>query len=207
MPKFNLTWSDFAALAALLVAVSGSNFLTNKAQLETVEARLNGQMLLSSQTAQGDRDSLREDFSSLSSEISALVKTGLEARTDEVVFALSRLRETSDALTVKISNVPVFSDAFVDFEQLAMSPGSVGSSYRFGGVAYGSIQLTDLQDEAAFEVQRIVDAVQAEYDNVQVALELSPDSLVPNSRLSAQLIEQQIESLTGLLETIRSERR
>lgn len=202
MPQFSLTWSDFAALAALLITVSGSNYLISQAQLATVEARLDGRMQLDSQAAQTDRDDLREDFRNLSSEISDLVRTGLEARTDEVVFALSRLGDVSDSLTVRISNMPVYSDAFAEFEQLAMASGNTGSSYQVGGVAYGSIRLSNLRDVPAYEVQRIVNAAQAESGDVRVSLELAPDSLMLNSSFSAELVKQQIDSLTAILEVI-----
>jgi len=202
MPSFNLTWSDFAGIAGLLVAVSGSSYFVAQAQLATVEARLEGRMALDSQAAQADRDGMREDFETLSSEISGLVRTGLEARTDEVVFALTRLGDASDSLTVKIANLPVYSDAFVDFEKLAMAPRNMASSYEIGDVAYGSIRLTDLRDDSAFAVQRIVSAAQAESGNVQASLELDADALMHDTRLSAELIERQIENLSALLEEI-----
>lgn len=207
MSRFTLTWSDFGALGAILGTISGLNYLINQAQLATVEARLDGRMQLDSQAAQTDRDLLREDFSELSSKISVLVRTGLEERTDEIVFALSRLSEASESLTVRISNLPVYSDAFSDFERLAMAPGNMGNSYQVGGVAYGSIRLSDLRNESAYEVQRIVSAAQAESDDVRVSLELTPDNLIVSSGFSADFVRQQIDSLTAILEVLEGERR
>jgi len=207
MPSFNLTWSDFAGIAGLLASVSGSSYLVAQAQLATVEARLEGRLALDSQAAQADRDGLRKDFRSLSSEIADLVQTGLDARTDEVVLALTRLGDVSEGLTVKIANLPVYSDAFADFEELALMPGNMASSYEIGDVAYGSVRLTDLRNESAFAVQRIVSAAQAEAGNVQVSLELTEDALMHDTHLSVELIERQIENLSALLAEITGENR
>ncbi|ARC89242.1 hypothetical protein [Rhodovulum sp. MB263] len=129
MAAFSLAGGDYVAIAGLLVAMTGSQYLISQAQTSAAEAKLGARIdLLQAETTSGlevlkvafdtrvgraelglkaDIQKLRDDFEGLSSGVRGIVDDGLRERTDEVVFAMTQLGEVSEKLTVRFANVDI----------------------------------------------------------------------------------------------------
>lgn len=188
-----------------MLAVTGSNYLISEAQIEASEARLDGQIESISSVGSRERNDLQTAFSELSSEIKSIVGSGLEARTDEVVMALSKLDGATENLTVRLANMRVESELFERFEQLAMEPGSDTYVYRIGDTAYGSIELDYLKGRPAREIQRLVQLAKDKDDaSVEVQFVMQPDHLMRDNAYSQTLLEERIRALRTQLETMKN---
>jgi len=226
MAAFSLSGGDYVAIAGLLVAMTGSQYLISQAQTSAAEARLGGRIdLLQAAATSGfeaievafdtrvgraeldlkaDIQKLRDDFDGLSSDVRGIVDEGLRERTDEVVFAMTQLGEVSERLTVRIANVDINSMFYSGIRDLASSPGNQGSFYEVGEVAFATLELTDIKGATATRVQELASNALSESDTpVQVQFILRPDYVVRDVDYKKSLLSRRIRALQEQLDNLQ----
>ena len=187
-----------------MLAVTGSNYVITSALIDASEARVSGEMNLNAQIASTENTQLSEKFTGLSIEIKDIVQQGLEARTDEVLIALTRLSSSTDQITLKMANIPVGGALYGSFVEFAQVEGNFGSLYQVGDIAFGSVRLTSLNDSKAIALQEIVNLASAEdLSNLRLQFEISPDALWTDSSVLEQSILDEMTTLQEALDLIK----
>lgn len=174
MSAFNLSFPDYAALAALLLTAVGSQYAITSAQIDASEARLTAALSIQGDTNTKAVSELSSKFDRMVLEISGIVEKGVAARSDEVMIALSSWLGSDDAFTVKVANIPLQSALYQGIFTMAQMDGSEAWIYTLDSSAIAGIRVKGFDDKNAISLRELLhQASDSVYDGIQVRFDLN----------------------------------
>lgn len=198
--SFGLTRSDYFALIALTFTACGGVAAYIHVSNQALQNKLQGELRVVNAEIRADLRKISDNVDQTGSDMQSVVNAALEARTDEVLLAITRLTDMASGFTVSVSNLDLDSQAFQSIDAYAATYGRETRKFIILDKAHVEVTLDEITGHSALALQEVIEAIpRSEWAGT--AVKIAPhvtSGLI--ERMEELVNSRKLEELSGELE-------
>lgn len=200
--QFALTGSDYFALTVLaFIAVGGASAYVHISN-QALQNKLQGELSVVSTEIRADLASISDTIERSASEMRGVVNSALEARSDEVLLALTRLSDTPSGITVTVSNIDRGSQAVEAIGSFGANFGQTTRMFEVLDKVHFEVFIDDVSDPSAVAFQEVIRDLPAN-EWTAASVKIAPREVSElDERIQSIINDRMLEEISEELENL-----